>query len=151
MLDPAPPPTSIMSAGVPCQNSVARKVFRDGAAPTLLYCRQGSRDETRDYGLAEVVELATSGPVLPPAAILDDLRRRGLRRVFVEGGGVTISHFLQAGLLRRLHVTISPLFLGQGRPGLALAKIEGLDQALRPRVRRFPLGEDMLFDCEFRG
>jgi len=89
--------------------------------------------------------------VLPPAAILDDLRRRGLRRVFVEGGGVTISHFLQAGLLRRLHVTISPLFLGQGRPGLALAKIEGLDQALRPRVRRFPLGEDMLFDCEFRG
>lgn len=130
---------------------VERKVFRDGAAPTLLYCLQGSRNGTKDYGLAEVVELAAPGPVLPPEAILEDLHRRGLRRVFVEGGGVTISHFLQAGLLRRLHVTISPLFLGQGRPGPTLAKIDGLDQALRPRVRRFPLGEDVLFDCEFRG
>ena len=77
------------------------------------------------------------------------MRRRGLRRVFIEGGGVTISHFLQAGLLPRVHVTISPLFLGQGKPGLVLVKIDGLNQALRPRVRRFPPGEDMLFDCEF--
>lgn len=130
---------------------VDRKVFRDGAAPTLLYCLQGSRKGTKDFGLAQVVELAAPGPLLPPAAILEDLHRRGLRRVFVEGGGVTISHFLQAGFLRRVHVTISPLFLGQGRPGLALAKIDGLDQALRPRVRHFPLGEDMLFDCELRG
>jgi diaminohydroxyphosphoribosylaminopyrimidine deaminase/5-amino-6-(5-phosphoribosylamino)uracil reductase len=129
---------------------VERKVFRDGAAPTLLYCLQGTRNGARDCGLAEVVEVAAPGSVLPPAAILEDLRQRGLRRVFVEGGGVTISHFLQAGVLRRLHVTISPMFLGQGRPGLVLAKIDGLDQALRPRVRRFPLGDDMLFDCEIR-
>jgi diaminohydroxyphosphoribosylaminopyrimidine deaminase / 5-amino-6-(5-phosphoribosylamino)uracil reductase len=129
------------------RGSVERKVFRDGAAPTLVYCLQGSRNPAKDYGQAEVVELAEAGPVLPPAAILDDLHRRGLRRVFIEGGGVTISHFLRAGLLRRVHVAISPLFLGQGRPGLALAKIDGLDQALRPRVRRFDMGEDILFDC----
>jgi diaminohydroxyphosphoribosylaminopyrimidine deaminase / 5-amino-6-(5-phosphoribosylamino)uracil reductase len=130
------------------RGSGERKVFRDRAAPTLLYCLQRSCNGARDYGLTEVVGLAVPGPVLPPAAIVEDLRRRGLRRVFVEGGGVTVSHFLQAGLLRRLHVTVSPLFLGQGKPGLVLAKIDGLDQALRPRVRRFDMGEDVLFDCE---
>jgi hypothetical protein len=30
-----------------------------------------------------------------------------------------------------------------------LPGITGLDRALRPKVRRFSLGEDVLFDCDF--
>ena len=128
-----------------------RNVFHDRVAATLVVCAQGSRCEDGQYGSAEIVSLSCSETVLPPALILEELRRRGLRRSFVEGGGVTVSHFLQAGLLARLHVAVSPVFLGQGRPGVTLPKIDGLDQALRPRVRRFFLGEDMLFDCQFQG
>jgi len=132
------------------RSSLERKVFRDGSAPTLLLCGQGKRGNRRKHGHAEVLEIPGEGHLLSPTAILDGLRQRGLRRTFVEGGGVTVSHFLQARVLDRVHITISPLFLGQGRPGLALAKIDGLDQALRPSVRRFELGEDMLFDCRFQ-
>ena len=32
-------------------------------------------------------------------------------KVLVEGGGVTVSRFLQAGLLDRLHVTVAPLLI----------------------------------------
>jgi diaminohydroxyphosphoribosylaminopyrimidine deaminase / 5-amino-6-(5-phosphoribosylamino)uracil reductase len=126
-----------------------RKVFRDGDAPTLVLCARGARGRAVQLGQAEIVEVPTAGDVLSPSGILAELGKRSLRRVFIEGGGVTISHFLRAGLVDRMHVAVSPVFLGQGRPGLALAKIDGLDQALRPRVRRFVLGEDVLFDCAF--
>jgi diaminohydroxyphosphoribosylaminopyrimidine deaminase/5-amino-6-(5-phosphoribosylamino)uracil reductase len=128
---------------------VERKVFSDGAAPTLVFCSRGQRGVHRWRDHVEIVETTAPGPVLPPLEIIEQLRARGLRRVFVEGGGVTISHFLLAGVLDRLHVTVSPIFLGQGRPGLVLPRIDRLDQALRPRVRRFMLGGDTLFDCSF--
>jgi riboflavin-specific deaminase-like protein len=128
---------------------VDRQVFRDGVAPTLVFCAPGRGHTRPPQDHVEIIEAASLGSVLPPLEILARLKARGLRRVFVEGGGVTISHFLQVGLLSRMHITISPLFLGQGRPGFVLPKIDGLEQALRPRVRRFMLGDDTLFDCRF--
>jgi len=86
--------------------------------------------------------------VLPPQTILEELRQRGLRRVFVEGGGVTVSRFLERRALGRLHLTICPIFIGRGRPGISLPAIDNLGEALRPRTRRFDLGEDVLFDCQ---
>ena len=132
-----------MRAPVDCQ------VFCDSAAPTLLYCASSSRNGHRMGAHVETVEIPSADCLLSPLVIRNELKSRGLRRVFVEGGGVTISHFFEAGLLGRVHVTISPFFLGQGRPGLVMPKIDRLDQAVRPRVRRFMLGEDTLFDCCF--
>jgi len=125
------------------------QVFCDGAAPTLILCGHPSRLGHRMGVHVETVEIPSADSVLSPLAIRNELKSRGLRRVFVEGGGVTVSHFFEAGLLGRLHVTISPFFLGQGRPGFIMPKIDRLDQAIRPRVRRFMLGEDTLFDCCF--
>lgn len=84
-----------------------------------------------------------------PASILDMLASRGLERVLVEGGGVTVSSFLSARVLDRLHVTVAPMLIGSGRPAITLPVIETLDQALRPRVRHVPLGDDHLFDLAF--
>ena len=130
--------------------SLDRRVFSDGAAPTLVLCAEGVRGNRGSHGQAEIVELPATGPLLHPGVLLDRLGRKGFRRIFVEGGGVTVSHFLQAGLVDRMHVTVSPIFLGQGRPGVALPRIDRLDEAWRPRVRRFALGDDMLFDCQFQ-
>lgn len=82
--------------------------------------------------------------------LLAQLRVRGLRRILVEGGGVTVSRFLQAGLLDRLHVSVAPLLIGSGRPSITLDPVASLDQALRPSCRRFTLGEDVLFDLDLR-
>ena len=37
-----------------------------------------------------------------------------------------------------------------GRPGITLPAIEDLSQGLRPRHRRYAMGEDVLFDCRLR-
>ena len=78
------------------------------------------------------------------------LRAEGLGRILVEGGGLTVSRFLQAGALDRLHLTVAPLLIGSGRPSLTLDPIATLDQALRPPCRHFRLGADILFDLDLR-
>jgi diaminohydroxyphosphoribosylaminopyrimidine deaminase/5-amino-6-(5-phosphoribosylamino)uracil reductase len=127
------------------------RVFHDGAAPTLLFCARDKMAAGERLGDAEIVGLARDGPALAPAAVIAELARRGLRRLFVEGGGVTVSRFLAAGCLDRLQITISPLIIGSGRPSITLPEIDDLRHGMRPRTRRFDLGGDVMFECIFRG
>jgi riboflavin-specific deaminase-like protein len=126
-------------------------VFTDGAAPTLLLCDAALARPGARLGQAEVVGVAADERGLAPRAVLDCLAGRGLVRIFVEGGGVTVSRFLAAGCLDRLQITVAPVILGSGRPGIVLPEIERVTAALRPATRRFALGEDMLFECRFDG
>lgn len=85
---------------------------------------------------------------IPPAAIVDALAARGLVRLLVEGGAATVSAFVEARGLHRLHVAVAPLLIGSGPTGLVLPPIDRLDDALRPRARCYALGEDVLWDLE---
>lgn len=78
------------------------------------------------------------------------LRARGCARIFVEGGGVTVSSFLEAGLLDRLHIAIAPLLIGEGRPAIRMAPRRLLKDCMKVRPRIFRTGEDVLFDCDLR-
>jgi riboflavin-specific deaminase-like protein len=122
-------------------------VFSDGAAPTLLFCTHEAATAAR-HGQAEVVPIPVDDGRLSVPAILAELSRRGLPRVFVEGGGVTMSRFLEAGALTRLHITVAPLLLGSGRPSLSLPVVEDIAKARPLRLRHYPMGRDLLFDCE---
>jgi len=85
---------------------------------------------------------------LAPAAILAALGERGLSRILVEGGAVTVSGFLAAGVLSRLVIIVGPVIIGAGPTGIALPPIDRLDEALRPAVEVVPLpGGDVVFDC----
>lgn len=99
----------------------------------------------------EVVVLARENGSIPPQAIVDALGERGMARLLVEGGAATISAFLAAGALDRLHVLVAPMLIGSGKNGLDLPPIDGLDEALRPvtQVHILPDG-DVLFDCDLR-
>jgi len=123
-----------------------RKLYRDGLAPTLIACARGA-GRCEGPPRIPLLELASEGERLSLFELLAALAERGLRRVFVEGGGVTLSNFIQARCLDRLHVTICPILIGCGRPGISLPGVDRLEQALRPTARRFTLGEDVLFDC----
>lgn len=124
-------------------------LFRDRAAETLVITGEGCTPPAR-LGQAEVVSVRrTDDGALDCRAIVELLRRRGLGWLFVEGGGVTVSRFLAQGALDRLQLTIAPLIIGSGRPGIQLPEIQDLAQGLRPRLRRFALGDDMMFECDF--
>lgn len=124
-------------------------VFQDSAAPTLLCCRADSLAQSDPTQREHLIPLppAADGQ-LDLAALPEQLQARGLRTLFVEGGGVTVSAFVQARLIDRLHIAIAPLLIGSGRPGLRLPPIVNLDQALRPEVAVYRMGADVLFDCQ---
>ena len=85
-----------------------------------------------------------------PKEVLDLLAERGLRRVLIEGGGVTVSRFLEADALDYLHLLIAPLIIGSGRPGLKLEPIQRLAEARRPPMRSFPLVDELLVELALR-
>jgi diaminohydroxyphosphoribosylaminopyrimidine deaminase / 5-amino-6-(5-phosphoribosylamino)uracil reductase len=126
------------------------RVFTDGAAPTLVLCGDAAAGNAR-MGQAEVIGVAMQGDDLAPRAVLDCLAGRGLKRVFVEGGGITVSRFLAAGCLDRLQIVIAPLIIGSGRPSITLPEISRLSAGLRPPTRCVMLGQDILVECRFDG
>jgi 5-amino-6-(5-phosphoribosylamino)uracil reductase len=60
-------------------------------------------------GLAEVVELDLGAGLGP---LLDDLGRRGVGRLMVEGGGSVHTQFLAEGLADELQLAVAPLLVG---------------------------------------
>jgi diaminohydroxyphosphoribosylaminopyrimidine deaminase / 5-amino-6-(5-phosphoribosylamino)uracil reductase len=127
-----------------------RHVFSDGAARTLVVRRAPDGDAASSL-LSDILTVPVNGEgKFEPVNVLEALRNEGYRRVLVEGGGITVSRFLRAGAVDRLHVTVAPLLIGSGRPALTLEPIHRLDEALRPRCRHFHLGEDILFDLDLR-
>jgi diaminohydroxyphosphoribosylaminopyrimidine deaminase/5-amino-6-(5-phosphoribosylamino)uracil reductase len=120
------------------------RLFTDGAAPTL-WCRRGA-GSAQVRGRAELLELADDDCDL--RAMLNALARRGLRRLFIEGGGVTVSDCLAAGLLDRLQIAVAPVMIGGGRAGVTLPRSDAMAQALRPKVRIYRMGSDVLYDFD---
>ncbi len=120
------------------------RVFRDGP-PTLLLCARDAPGPER-VGTAPVIRLPRLGAGLAIGPALAALAARGLRRVFVEGGGITVSRFLAAGALDRLHVTIAPLLIGSGIPAFTLPEIARLADGLRLSWSVHRLGDDLLLD-----
>lgn len=131
------------------------RLFTDGAAPTLVVHRDGVdgvRASTFSKAGVEVltVPVHAESDEIDLTALLRTLRARGLARVLVEGGGITVSNFLRAGLLDRLHIVVAPMLIGSGRPSISLPAIATLDEALRPHCRHVILGRDVLFDLDLR-
>jgi diaminohydroxyphosphoribosylaminopyrimidine deaminase / 5-amino-6-(5-phosphoribosylamino)uracil reductase len=99
----------------------------------------------------EALHMSSDGGRLDPAGIVDGLFRLGLRSILIEGGAHTVSAFLSAGALDRLHVLVAPVILGSGKPGLQLPPIARLADALRPKADVHVLDDgDVLFDCDMR-
>ena len=129
-------------------------LFTDGDAPTLHLIAgdyQPGQKTLDPTGVTTVPCLgsAENEPPASPERILQVLQDFGLRKIFIEGGGVTVSSFLKAGLLDRLHVMVAPMIIGSGRPAFSLPEIDQLDEALRPKAQLVNLGSDMLFDLAF--
>ncbi|MES1925505.1 RibD family protein [Salinisphaera sp. T31B1] len=122
-----------------------RRLFSDPAAPTLHLTATG-RAQDRHAHVRHVALASTPGQSVPAASIVARLAERGLRRVLVEGGGATVSRFVDDGVLDRLHVVVAPMLIGSGRPALSLPEIDTLERALRPACQSAAMGEDRLFD-----
>jgi diaminohydroxyphosphoribosylaminopyrimidine deaminase / 5-amino-6-(5-phosphoribosylamino)uracil reductase len=122
------------------------RMFADNGARRLLITEQCTR--CKPPAGVEVVTLPTAEGQFAPSAILAALAGFGMRRILIEGGADTISRFLAAGCLDRLHVMVAPIILGVGGPGLALPALDRADRAPRMPVRVHKIDDDVLFDCD---
>ncbi|MGY2052112.1 RibD family protein [Methylobacterium sp. JK268] len=112
----------------------------------ILVCRPGAPVPPG----AEALRIEGPG-AFPPRAVVASLGRLGFARILIEGGARTISAFIDAGAIDRLHVMVAPLLLGSGRTGLDLQPIVALREARRPATRSYLLPDgDVLFDCDLR-
>jgi len=147
-----------------CEGGSPARIVIDakGRLPAVAKCLDGAdgvaRYVFRALGTAgktlpadvEIVELPAAGGHFAMADLAAALNRLGFDRVLIEGGAQIISQAIDAGIVDRLHLMISPVIIGSGRNGLDLAPIDLLRDALRPKVDVIQLGEgDVLFDCAF--
>ena len=120
-----------------------RAIFRDGLAPT--------------WGMAPAavamppVDRRIHPADMTPAATLAALAEAGIRRLLVEGGARTVSAWLAAGLVDHLYLAVAPVIIGSGPTGLQLPAISHMEEAWRPPIEQFDLGEDRLYRLDFNG
>jgi diaminohydroxyphosphoribosylaminopyrimidine deaminase / 5-amino-6-(5-phosphoribosylamino)uracil reductase len=123
----------------------ARLLAEDGARRVIVTA--SDRQSVAPAGV-EIVPLRVQDGSIDPAEILKALTTLGFHRVLIEGGPQTVSRFLAARCLDRLHIIVAPLLLGAGPASLTLPPVDLVQHALRPPVRAFSLGGDVLFDCD---
>jgi 5-amino-6-(5-phosphoribosylamino)uracil reductase len=86
------------------------KFFHTGGEK-LVYSTSSATEKVRTAldGLATVIDC---GEPVDFGAMLDDLGRRGINRLMVEGGGTIHTQFLTQGLADEIHLAMAPFFVG---------------------------------------
>lgn len=128
-----------------CRLPPDAKLLADDGARRVVICREGAWQPPPGV---EAVRMPDPGAFCP-REIRRILGALGFRRILIEGGSRTISDFVDAGALDRLHVLVAPLLIGSGKSALDLAPIHRLSDALRPAATAHLLADgDVLFDCD---
>jgi GTP cyclohydrolase II len=105
------------------------------------------RQQLEERGDHVLVLPHTSGDQVDLATLLDELGRRGIRSLMVEGGAEILTSFWREGLAQQAIITIAPILLG-GLPSVRapLYTLNGAGLHF-PRLRRpqsFNAGEDLI-------
>lgn len=144
------------------QNPARLIIDANGRLPATAKCLSGSdgvrrivfrRASTRASVLPEGVEIVILPELADGTFDLNELARAvdrlGFSKVLLEGGARIISLAIDAGIVDRLHLMISPVIIGSGQPGLELKPIALLAEARRPKTEVTILGgAEVLFDCD---
>ncbi|SJN28763.1 Diaminohydroxyphosphoribosylaminopyrimidine deaminase / 5-amino-6-(5-phosphoribosylamino)uracil reductase [Microbacterium esteraromaticum] len=105
----------------------------------------GSRETPSDAALRQHPHAPLFYRTHDLTAVVDNLRERGIQRVFVEGGPTLASAFIAAGLADTVLAYIAPVLLGGDRLALTDVGVGTIVDARRLQVDEWmPLGDDML-------
>ncbi|MCX2818489.1 MAG: 2,5-diamino-6-(ribosylamino)-4(3H)-pyrimidinone 5'-phosphate reductase [Methanobacteriota archaeon] len=118
----------------------------DGEAETVVAVTDETSGDSLDAPRERttVVELPGDDGRVDLHALLDELSRRGVEHLMVEGGGETIASFLSAGVVDEVRVYVAPVFVG-GRESPTLVDGEGFVEYVEATVNEVkPLGEGVV-------
>lgn len=120
----------------------------DGAR-RIVFRRLSTRSAPLPDGVEIIILSENNDGTFDLNKVAQVLAREGFNTVLLEGGARIISAALDAGIVDRLHLMISPVIIGSGQAGLDLKPIEKLCDARRPHTEVTLLGDgEVLFDCD---
>jgi diaminohydroxyphosphoribosylaminopyrimidine deaminase / 5-amino-6-(5-phosphoribosylamino)uracil reductase len=125
--------------------ATARVLTADGIRRVVITRKDAPSKFPPDIEIAGLPDVDGN---IAPATILAALAERGFRRILIEGGANTVSRFLEARCLDRLHVMIAPIIIGAGPSSVTLPPIARVEHALRAPIRAHVLGKELLLDCD---
>ncbi len=120
---------------LPADGRLVRSAYAD---PVVIFVGEdvdrGRANELCELGV-EVVPAPFAGGELDLTFVLEELGRRGVRGVLVEGGGETAGRFVGRGLADKLTLFYAPKLLGsEGVPLMGSLKSSGMNAATRFRL-----------------
>ena len=112
------------------------RFFTAGDGPKVVYCATAALP---DVGAAvrECATVVDAGERVSMRFVGEDLHRRGVRRLLVEGGASVLTQFLEEGVADELQLAVAPLLVGDPRA----PRLLGPPGAVRPPGDRARLAE----------
>lgn len=138
--------------GLPREIDPARALFADGNY--LFFERRETADrivrEGGKIGSLNLQLVDAASPREEIAAIQEELHRRGVMFVLLEGGGTLAGSFLDAGEIDQFLYFIAPKIAGNGVPSLSATGADTIRDALvLGDVTTVQVGDDLLY-CGYR-
>ncbi|MCX7989680.1 MAG: bifunctional diaminohydroxyphosphoribosylaminopyrimidine deaminase/5-amino-6-(5-phosphoribosylamino)uracil reductase RibD [Aquificaceae bacterium] len=127
------------------------KLVKDRRAQTLVVTSVEKREKIerlQELGIKVIVAPSEAGE-LNLGEVLKELYFMEVMHLLVEGGAITLTSFLRAGLFDRLWVFVAPLLLGEGKRigDLKVSSLEGAKRFVLRELKRF--GEDLALEYTF--
>ena len=122
------------------------KLF-DGSVKTLVFtaCQDQKRIKSLESDTVEVVRVSRKGDGLALDEVLDELGKRGITKLLVEGGGRVHASFVKEKLFDEVQAVVALKLLGSGVSCVGALGIERMAEAVKLRlVGCRKLGEDIL-------
>ena len=99
------------------QSIFEKKLFQEKKRKVLLISKmhtyQHIKAETRKFN-ASILTFSPNQEIISPKELLCKLKDKNINSVFIEGGGITISHFLLSNSLNRFHLHVTSKKLNEG-------------------------------------
>ncbi len=86
------------------------QVLRDNNV--LLITTFANKEKLKELKKRGIPIISYRSKTFPLPALLDDLRKREIISILVEGGGETIGHFIDEGLVDKIYAFYSPMIIG---------------------------------------
>lgn len=94
--------------------SPSANFFNVGDVEKLVYCPTPVAPVARER-FASIATIVDSGESVQLRGVCEDLSKRGIDRLMVEGGGAVLTEFLSKDLADELHLAIAPMFVGDSQ------------------------------------
>ena len=107
-----------------------KDLFKVKNREVFLLCRDQKQQSNYENLQCRINELNfnVNKAVFSPKEILTKLEQKGIHSVFIEGGGITISHFLTSNLLDRFHLQITNRKIGSGVNSFTLPTSSSIEE-----------------------